>query len=130
MQQDPYRRRGYQNQLIRALLGAGGIALLAIVAFFLAQGAWNMYSKFSQAAALREAGEARLEQLKREEARAEGKVSELGTARGLEAEVRERYGLARPGEGTIVVVRPEEKEEGKNTEPPWWQRLWHTVFPW
>lgn len=89
-----------------------------------------MYSKFSQAAAAREAAEARLEELKREESQATEGVEELGTARGLEAAVRERYGLARPGEGAIVVVRPTDTKESKNTDTNWWERVWHAIFPW
>ncbi len=89
-----------------------------------------MYGKFTQAAAAREAGEARLTGLMREEEHAKERVAQMGTARGLEAEVRERYGLARPGEGEIVVVRPKDEAVGAVPERGLWERLWGALFPW
>lgn len=114
----------------RMMLGGAGVLLLALLAFFVLQGAWRMYGKMSHAAGAREAAAARLADLERDEARAKISVEELGTVRGLEAEVRERYGLARPGEGAIVVVRPEGDGVEERRSPGLWQKLWSAFFVW
>lgn len=111
-------------------MGAAGIVLLAVVTLVMARGAWRMYDKFSQAAAARQAGETRLAELTQELEQAKQGVAELGTSRGLEAEVRERYGLAKPGEGEIVVVRPEDKDGLGPPLPGFWERLWGMFFVW
>ena len=128
--QDLHQRRGYRYRLMRALVGTGGLVLLALIALVMARGAWHMYGKFSQAAAAREAGEARLADLTEEQDRVRGVVNEPGTSRGVEAEVRERYGLARPGEGEIVVVRQNGEDTGAAGELGFWERLWSAFFVW
>lgn len=51
----------------------------------------------------------------------EGNIEELKTPRGEEATYRDTYGVAKPGEGVIIVVPPKEA----TTTPllPWW-RVW------
>lgn len=128
--QDFQKRRGFKQQLMRMAIGLLGLAALGVVAYMATQGAWRMYGKFSQAAAARQAGDSRLAELTHEYERVAEGVGELGSARGVEAEVRERYGLARPGEGQIVVVRPE-SEDGIDAAPEGlWGRLWGALFPW
>ena len=51
----------------------------------------------------------------------EGNIEELKTPRGEEATYRDTYGVARPGEGVIIVVPP---SVATSTPPlPWW-RTW------
>jgi cell division protein FtsB len=48
-------------------------------------------------------------------------LAELDTARGQEASLRETYGVAKPGEGVIIVVPPKAA-----TSPPqlsWWRKF-------
>ncbi len=51
----------------------------------------------------------------------QGNIEELKTPRGEEATYRDTYGVAKPGEGVIIVVPPTEA----TTTPllPWW-RIW------
>lgn len=128
--QDFQKRRGYKAQLMRMGLGLGGILLLVLVAYFAARGALNMYGKFTQAAAAHEAAELRLTELYVEHERAKERVADLGTARGQEAELRERYGLSRPGEGEIVVVRPQTNDESNTGELGILDKLWRAFFVW
>lgn len=128
--QDFQKRRGYRPQLVRMALGAFGVVLLFVVAYFAVRGAWHMYGKFTQAAAAHEAGEARLVQLRQEHDRAVQRVEELRTDRGVEAELRERYGLSRPGEGEIVVVRPPADAAGAAAGSGLLDKLWKALFVW
>ena len=96
------RRRGF---LIRFLLKVGGAVLLTLLAFFAARGAYNMYGKFQLAAVAGEQAEERLAELQEQKKEIGTAVKEFNSSRGLEAEIRERYGVARPGEGRIEIVR-------------------------
>ncbi len=48
-------------------------------------------------------------------------LAELDTERGQEASLRETYGVAKPGEGVIIVVAP----KAVTTAPPlpWWRKV-------
>jgi cell division protein FtsB len=50
-------------------------------------------------------------------------LAELDTERGQEATVRETYGVAKPGEGVIIVVPP--KEATSSPQLPWWRKALH-----
>lgn len=51
----------------------------------------------------------------------EGNIEELKTPRGEEATYRDTYGVAKPGEGVIIVVPV--KEATTTPMLPWW-RVW------
>lgn len=48
-------------------------------------------------------------------------LAELETARGHEATLRQTYGVAKPGEGVIIVVPP--KEATTTPTLPWWRKF-------
>lgn len=48
-------------------------------------------------------------------------LAELNTARGQEATLRENYGVAKPGEGVIIVVQP--KQATSTPQLPWWRKF-------
>ena len=48
-------------------------------------------------------------------------LAELSTERGHEATLRQTYGVAKPGEGVIIVVPP--KEATTTPSLPWWRRF-------
>ena len=51
----------------------------------------------------------------------EQNIAELKTPRGEEATLRETYGVAKPGEGVIIVVPP---KVATSTPPlPWWRKV-------
>lgn len=51
----------------------------------------------------------------------EGNIAELKSARGEEATLRETYGVAKPGEGVIIVVPS--KEATSTPALPWWRKV-------
>ena len=51
----------------------------------------------------------------------EGTIAELKTSRGEEATLRETYGVAKPGEGVIIVVPA--KEATTTPALPWWRKV-------
>src|SRR5437016_145935 len=110
--EDYRRRRNSRQDVLRALLGFGGVLLLALVAFFAMRGAWGMYGKFAAASQADADAKQELENLKNQYAQVGASAEALTSERGVEAGVRERYGVAKPGEGQIDIIRREATSTG------------------
>ena len=63
-----------------------------------------MYARYSEASAGRAGAEAALAELIKKEATLVAKTERLSSGRGMEEELRRRYGVALPGEGVIEIV--------------------------
>lgn len=129
--QDYRRRRASRQDVTRAALGAVGVVFLALVAFFALRGAWGMYTKFAAASQADAAAQVELETLKGQVGTVGASAAALTSLRGVEAGVRERYGVARPGEGQIDIIR----REGTSTpttrdEPNIFVKMFRAIFVW
>lgn len=125
------KRRNAKREIPRVILGCLGIVALGGLTFVAVQAAWGMYGKFAAASEARSDAEAQLAQLQTQYAKVEAKVAELNTSRGVEAAVRERYGVARPGEGAIDIVRhASTSESGTRSGDSWFSKLWQSLFVW
>ncbi|MBC7836952.1 septum formation initiator family protein [Acetobacteraceae bacterium] len=96
------------------------------------RGAWNMYGRFATASLERQASEQELAALEARNAQVAAAVGNLSSERGVEAEVRERYGVAKPGEGKIEIIRDEGEVESGGDIPTEniFMRAWHAIFRW
>ncbi len=117
--------------LSRLSLSVAGAALLGMVMFFSLRAAWGMYDKLLVASDQEQLARTQLAALESQETRVSTATAALSTERGIEAEIRSRYGVARPNEGEIKIVTtaassaiPTGQGQG------FWQRLWHAVFVW
>ncbi len=125
------KRRAQGKDVLRVMVGSAGVLLLAGVAFFALRGAWNMYGKFVSASDARQSAESQLASLEGRYATVKADVDSLQSERGIEAEVRERYGVARPGEGQIDIVRQASTtEEVVLKKQTLFERLWDLLFVW
>lgn len=104
--------------------GLAGLGLLAFLALSLGRGTWDMYGKFASAAGARQSAEIELMELRLRHAKVSSDVEALQTERGLESELRERYGVARPGEGEIAIVRKEAQGEAQIPNESGWSGFW------
>jgi hypothetical protein len=125
------KERGRSRRILRMLGGVGMLGALLLVAALCASAAWSMYGKFQEAAAADAASQAELANLNSQYDEASAKTDLLGTPEGQEAALRERYGVAAPGEGEIDIVR----QQGADTSGPaapqnLWEKLWHALFVW
>jgi cell division protein FtsB len=83
-----------------------------------------MYQKFTEASTAHQAAQEELAELEKKQAQIEASVANLSSERGIEAEIRNRFGVAREGEGEIKIVRDEEAEEpGELQKKSLWQRI-------
>ncbi len=124
------KRRTVGAELLRFLLGGAGVLALAGVAFGASRAAWDMYGKFAEAAAARASADVQLQDVRTRRQNIEIDVQALSSERGLEAEVRERYGVARPGEGQINIVRQATSSEILRQEPNLLQKFWQMLTVW
>ncbi len=124
------KRRTLVAETLRILLGVAGIFALAGIAFVASNAAWGMYGKFAEAASARALSEAQLQTLEDRHQKINVDVQALSSERGLEAEVRERYGLSRPGEGQINIVRQSTSTDALKHGPGLLQKFWQMLTVW
>lgn len=125
------RSRDPQRVIIRFGAGVAGLLALAALTLGAVNAAWGMYQKFAEATRSDAQAKTQLTSLEAQEQRMSAAVAGLSTSRGLEAQLRQRYGVIKPGEGVIQIVNP-----APSSTPPaaprqsWWSRLWQAVMPW
>ena len=90
-------------------------------------GAWGIYKKERESRALRDEAEAQVTELRRRESDMRGDIERLKTSRGVEETLRKQYDLAKPGEGLIIIVEPQESPLPAQNPPSGWLSR---TFPW
>jgi cell division protein FtsB len=103
--QDFTKRRGKGNQIRRFFLGIAMLLVLGLITFGAAHAAWGMYGKFAEAATDNDAAQQNLAGLQTQDASVQAEVTALNSPEGQEAQLRQSYGVALPGEGEIQIVR-------------------------
>ena len=112
-------------------MGILGVILLTFVAFFAVRGAWGMYTKFVAASNADASAQAELETLKSQVSLVGASAEALVSERGVEAGVRERYGVARPGEGQIDIIRREAATTTPRADGPnIFVKIFRALFVW
>jgi hypothetical protein len=90
-----------------------------------------MYQKFASASEADAAAHVELAGLAEQERQVGAAASDLASDRGVEAGIRERYGVARPGEGQIDIVRREASSTPSAAEKPnVFVRMFRALFVW
>jgi cell division protein FtsB len=129
--QDYRKRRAGRQDLTQAAFGLAGVAFLVFVAFVAVRGTWGMYGKFVAASNADAAARAELEELRAQHMQVGAAVAALSSERGVEAGVRERYGVARPGEGQIDIVRRQASTSDESAgSPNVFVRIFRALFVW
>ena len=125
------KRRSQKEEIfLLAVKGAGAVVLL-IVTVFLMRAAWGMYDKMTTASRAQEEAETQLGIAEAQRKEINSTLSQITSERGIEQQIRERYGVVRPGEGEIDIIR-----DAKATSTPqvlkesWWQRIFRALFVW
>jgi cell division protein FtsB len=81
------------------------------------------YTKQREAIALRDGYVRELDQMKQKETELSAKIDSLSEVRGMEAEVRERYRVVKPGEQLVVIVDNKEGADTSVDQKTFWQKL-------
>jgi len=96
-----------------------------ILIIFLAWGAvsvFNAYKKQRTAVALLSQSRDDMNKLTAQQASLTNQIQSLSTDRGVEAEVRERYRVVKPGEQLVIVVNNSTPSVA-DPEPTFWQKM-------
>lgn len=126
-----FKKRHHTPRALRLGARALGLALLATVAFFTIRAAGGMYGKLSEASEGELAAQAQLTSLSQQEGQIGAHVEAMQGGRGLEEVVRDRFGLVKPGEGEIQIVRQDSDVETASSTPgSFWQKLLHALWVW
>ncbi len=105
--------------------------LLLVITFIAARATWGMYGKFAEAAESDERAHKELATLEAQQAQVKASVDSFTSNRGVEAQVRERYGVVKPGEGQIQIVRDSASTTPRSSQDKnIFIRLWGALFGW
>lgn len=92
------------------------LLLLGIVLVIFASGVIRLTGKMVETAKNRKIAEYKIEQLKKEKEKLSANIKNLETDEGVEASIREKFGLAKDGEEIIIVVEDKNKPAVPKTE--------------
>lgn len=81
------------------------VVLLLLIALAV-RGVWGAYKKSQDSYVLKVEAQAKLQDLEKREYELRADIANLRSEKGVEAELRERYDLAKDGEGVVVIVDP------------------------
>lgn len=100
--------------------------LLVVITFLffllLVRGVWNLHKKLSWAKTNQVAAEQELAELQERKIFLENQIANLQTARGVEAEIRKNFSVAKDGEKVIVIIEPI-ATTSTTTEKTWLEKL-------
>ena len=127
MMQDFAKRRS----MGRLLKSFGGALILLVLTVLAVRAAWGMYGKFAEAAQSDALSQKQLASLEQQQVQVAASVTAFSSERGIEEQIRERYGVVKPGEGQIQIVRDAATTTAQNPrEPNLFIRAWQALFGW
>ncbi|TSC69659.1 MAG: hypothetical protein G01um101456_11 [Parcubacteria group bacterium Gr01-1014_56] len=125
------KRQPTGSTILKFFAVSMGTLVLFLLTVVVVRAAWGMYDTLKIAVDARESAEGQLASLKSDHTRLSASVASFESQEGVERAVRERFGVARPGEGAIQIVR----DEASTTEAAAQKenaliRTFHSFFGW
>lgn len=93
-----------------------GVIIIFVLTIVLANSVIGIYGKLSRSRALSAGSNQQLEELLSQKEALEAEIERLETAHGIEAELRNDFQIARPGEETVVFIDDREETESPEQE--------------
>ena len=117
-----YKKRSLLSWLHSPL----ALGVLGIIILFMMSVVYQRYSIEQGMVARREEAADQLKQLEDRRAELEKKVEYLSNERGIEAEMRRNFDVARPGEQVVIILDGEKKADIEplvpiQTDKPWYK---------
>jgi len=108
----------YERRKIRQWLYSWPfLVVLIITSIFLAHGVWGVYQQERLTRINKNQRLAHLEGLEVREDALKEEIDRLNTDRGIEEEIRQKFEVAKEGEGVIVIVEPPSDSFETNNRP-------------
>jgi len=95
------KNKGIQKVYLKVI-----IVILAIFVLFAGNATWNLYLKYREAKFNRDITQNELKKLQKREKVILSELDKLNTDRGIEGELRKKFGIVRKGEKVIVIINP------------------------
>lgn len=119
----------YQKRSLRGWLHSPlSLGILGIIILFMISVVYQRYSIERDMVARTKEAEMKLMELEARRAELETKVEYLSNERGIEAEMRRNFDVARPGEQVVIILDEEKKTEieplEKTEEVRPWYKFW------
>lgn len=102
------------------------VVVLTVVVLILGKEVWDVYKRERLARESLELARVQQEDLNRREEFLSSEIELLNDTEGVEGELRQRFGIAKPGEKVIVLV----DEEATTTSPPPELSFWKKILSW
>ncbi len=105
--------------------------VIILLCLFLAVFIWGVVGFMGKMSATREnrrVAENKLAELQSERTRLSTEIANLKTERGVEENIREKFGLGKEGEDLIVVVDDQTKPVEVPVEQGWFASFWDKLF--
>ncbi len=108
----------------------GLIFLSAFILFF----AWNVLKfaeKARETARNKNLAEEKITELQKEQSQLSGDIDKLNTEKGTEETIRTKFGLAKEGEGLIVIVddKDQSTDQNKTQNAGFWAKIKNWLRP-
>ncbi len=114
-----------KRKLKRVLYSKPTIVLLVILIVLAARSTWGVYSKAKESEGNYELAEKQLEDLKVRQGNLQAEIDRLSSQSGVEAELRDKFRVAKAGEELAVIVEEEKTAQAEALPPETvWQRVW------
>ncbi len=120
-------RNHQENWFKRVLHSYFGLALLAIFILFFAWNVIKFAEKAQETAKNKKIAQEKLTELENQKTQLSGEIDKLNTEKGVEASIRDKFGLAKDGEGLVVVVDDQSKS-ATAPKPP--TGFWAKIKSW
>ena len=108
-------RNFQEKRWLKRILESPLVLIFLVVLIFIF--AWNVFGfwgRMRETAKNRKIAEAKIEELQKEQEKLTTDIAKLKTEEGVEESIRDKFGLAKEGEGMIIVV--EDKSEPKQND--------------
>ncbi|MCR4330390.1 MAG: septum formation initiator family protein [Patescibacteria group bacterium] len=117
-----------KKKLRKAMYSKGVLLVLGIIVLFLGNATWNVYQKYSEARGNEENVLNELRKLQERESDLSADIERLNTQRGVEEELRKRFGVAKEGEEVMIIVEPVVSDEGSIDDGVQKEGFWSSLF--
>lgn len=121
---EEYKKR---RRVRRIVLSWPIVALVCIIAILLGFSTLRLYMRNRPLSIARETLNADIAALKERNTELEKRVIRLQTPAGVEEEIRERFGLRRPDEEVIIIVRDDKSGASGASSQPALTRIWDVL---
>ncbi len=114
-----------RRRIKRFLHSRYAIIVLVVVCLLVARGVWSAYGKYEKSKEIADRARADLASLQTRQDSLSGEIDALATPEGKEREIRDRFGVVKPGEKMVVLVDDASATDqtAAASQSGWWERF-------